>query len=140
FVCQNLLLEIVANLVNTTQDQMNFVTFATYDTNKGAAALRLQSNDQNFELTVPKFGCSNIDKCANTAPVPTCKDKLQLKGIITQQGAAFTFATDPGAPTFDKYFWYIHIGKPIYSTLLTPPVSILTNPSNVFVRMLAINS
>ena len=140
FTCHNVKLEIVASIVYTTQDQLSFVVFATYD-NKGVF-IQIQSEQQNFEFNVPKFDCTSIDKCVGTNN-KLCKDQLQIKEINFNRDPAgnltFTFTTAPGVPTFDNYFWYFHFGNPIYSTNATPVISV-QNLNPFFIRVIGINS
>lgn len=141
FTCQSVRLEIVANIVFTTQEKINYTVFATYDS-KGVS-VQIKSDTQNFEFNVPKFDCSTIDKCANTPPVKLCQGLLRIKEITTTRNPSgdlsFSFVTVPGVPTFDKFYWYFHFGNPLYSTSATPGIAVLTlNP--FFIRVIGINS
>ena len=140
FTCQTVQLEIVVSISFPGRNQPAFVVFATYTTN--GVTIQVNSDQQNFEFKVPKFDCTSIDKCAGTSN-KLCTDQLQIKEISAARDAAgalnFTFKTAPAAPTFDTYFWYFHFGTPMFSTSVTPVISVQTvNP--FFVRVIGINS
>jgi hypothetical protein len=136
FVCQNMQLEINANIANINFQKTARVR-AIYD-NKQVWITISTNDDQNFEFMVPKFGCVSLDKCAGKS-VELCKDKLEIKEVnMSRNGDQLVFNTAPGSPTFDKYIWYFHFAKPFYSMQEKPQVTMQGSP--IFVRVVAINA
>jgi len=129
YVCHDVIMDLQLTLV-TLEMQLHVI----YDNN----GITIENGDR--AVKVPKFGCTNINKCSGESE-EVCKEPLLIEDIVGQQEvfgqSLFRFLSKPD---FDRYYWYFQDGRPISSDQkVAEHVNIFSN-GDPLVRLLVVNN